>query len=161
MHKKHSPTAVEPLASFQAPPSSWQPPLQDCWTFELQWWSTEYSVCTMISYYDSINLVKKLNGAVQNYTMMPTRSCITHHQSVPVLPWPKVHIPEGLFCFLSTELTYFSSSLRVDGLSVSKSISNSSGLLSFKAGSLIWMMCTTRPSFSPADRGEQPPDTWL
>ena len=56
---------------------------------------------------------------------------------------------DGLFCFLSTELTYFSSCLSVEGLRVSKSISISSGLLSFSAGSLAWMMYTTRPSFSP------------
>ena len=79
-------------------------------------------------------------------------------------PWPSSHQTsiivmnslEGLFCFLSTELTYFSSSLRVEGLRVSKSISISSGLLSFSVGSRSWMMCTTRPSFSPGRgrRGE-------
>ncbi|TNN36193.1 hypothetical protein EYF80_053635 [Liparis tanakae] len=37
----------------------------------------------------------------------------------------------------------------VDGFSVSKSISISSGLVSRSDGSRDWMMCTTRPSFSP------------
>jgi len=46
-------------------------------------------------------------------------------------------------------MTYASSSRRVDGFSVSKSISISSGLESFSDGSRDWIMCTTRPSLSP------------
>jgi len=46
-------------------------------------------------------------------------------------------------------MTYASSSRSVDGFSVSKSISISSGFESLSDGSRDWMMCTTRPSLSP------------
>ncbi len=52
--------------------------------------------------------------------------------------------------FLRLEATNRSSALRVDGFSVSKSISISSGLESRRAASRDWMICTTRPSLSPA-----------
>ena len=59
------------------------------------------------------------------------------------------HAPVVLFFFLRLQETYFSNSLSVEGFSVSKSISISSGLEFFSEGSRDWMMCTTRPSLSP------------
>ena len=47
-------------------------------------------------------------------------------------------------------MTYASSSRSVEGFSVSKSISISSGLESFSAGSRACMISTIRPSLSPA-----------
>lgn len=52
--------------------------------------------------------------------------------------------------FFKHDITYFSSSRRVEGLRVSKSISISSGFELRKDASLVWMMCTTLPSLSPA-----------
>lgn len=54
------------------------------------------------------------------------------------------------FFFLRRQVdTYLSSSRRVEGFSVSKSISISSGFEFLSEGSLDWMICTTRPSLSP------------
>ena len=58
----------------------------------------------------------------------------------------------GLCFFRRHDCTYFSSSLKVDGLRVSKSISISSGLESRRPGSLDWIMWTTLPSLSPESR---------
>ena len=59
--------------------------------------------------------------------------------------------PEVFLFFLRQLETYFSSSRSVEGFSVSKSISISSGLEFFSDGSRVWMMCTTRPSLSPGN----------
>lgn len=56
---------------------------------------------------------------------------------------------ETLFFLRRQEDTYLSSSRRVEGFSVSKSISISSGFEFLSEGSLDWIMCTTRPSLSP------------
>lgn len=64
----------------------------------------------------------------------------------------KCYVQYGLRGFLRKhEATYDSSSLSVEGLRVSKSISISSGFESRNEGSLDWMMWTTRPSLSPAN----------
>lgn len=52
--------------------------------------------------------------------------------------------------FFKQDITYVSNSRNVEGFNVSKSISISSGLESRKDGSRDWIMCTTRPSLSPA-----------
>ncbi len=58
----------------------------------------------------------------------------------------------GLLFFRMHELTYFSNSLRVAGFKVSKSISISSGFVPFSVGSRVWIIWTTLPSLSPADK---------
>lgn len=58
-------------------------------------------------------------------------------------------LPDVFFFFLRQLQTYFSNSLSVEGFSVSKSISISSGLEFFSEGSRVWIMCTTLPSLSP------------
>lgn len=66
--------------------------------------------------------------------------------------WGRVwgqEVPWGFLFFRKQEVTYLSSSRRVDGFKVSKSISISSGLEFLREGSRDWMMWTTRPSFSP------------
>lgn len=63
------------------------------------------------------------------------------------------NLQNGFLCFFcKQDLTYLSSSRKVVGFRVSKSISISSGLESLSEGSRDWMMCTTRPSFSPGSR---------
>jgi len=52
---------------------------------------------------------------------------------------------------LKHNATYASSSRSVDGFSVSKSISISSGLESLRLGSRDWIIVTTWPNLSPID----------
>jgi len=60
------------------------------------------------------------------------------------------HSPYGLRgFFFRHDMTYASSSRSVEGFNVSKSISISSGLESFSAGSRACMINTIRPSLSP------------
>ena len=65
------------------------------------------------------------------------------------LPISHSHLPGALFFLRRQEETYLSSSRRVEGFSVSKSISISSGFEFLSEGSLDWIICTTRPSLSP------------
>lgn len=66
---------------------------------------------------------------------------------------PGGNLQNGFLCFFcKQDFTYLSSSRKVVGFNVSKSISISSGLESLREGSRDWMMCTTLPSFSPGRR---------